>query len=158
LRNYYVAVWQGALNAIFGWTPERIDRWIEQYRKQLRPDDEVSMLYLKEPIWYVTRLLMPPQLAPPEERRLFQSLFDAIRPRGTFDATSITNYDWSAAKAQAVQILAEYGVKIPDWDWEENRTAVCAHCGCPISPDRLQLVPSATRCFDCQTKIERGRG
>jgi DnaK suppressor protein len=31
----------------------------------------------------------------------------------------------------------------------------CEHCGLPIEFHRLQLTPSATRCFDCQTTFER---
>jgi hypothetical protein len=31
----------------------------------------------------------------------------------------------------------------------------CERCGQPISPQRLQSVPSAVRCWDCQMQVER---
>jgi DnaK suppressor protein len=37
----------------------------------------------------------------------------------------------------------------------EGDYGVCGHCGLPIEFDRLQVTPSATRCFDCQTSFER---
>jgi RNA polymerase-binding protein DksA len=32
----------------------------------------------------------------------------------------------------------------------------CARCGRPISVDRLEAIPYATRCIDCQRLAERG--
>lgn len=31
---------------------------------------------------------------------------------------------------------------------------ICEMCGKPISPERLQAVPEATRCMSCQTRSE----
>ena len=31
----------------------------------------------------------------------------------------------------------------------------CERCGQPISPQRLQSVPNAVRCWDCQMEVER---
>jgi RNA polymerase-binding protein DksA len=32
----------------------------------------------------------------------------------------------------------------------------CQNCGRPISPERLEAIPWATRCIDCKRKEERG--
>lgn len=37
----------------------------------------------------------------------------------------------------------------------EATSSTCQGCGRPISPDRLQQVPSATRCWDCQMQAEK---
>jgi hypothetical protein len=33
----------------------------------------------------------------------------------------------------------------------------CQRCGRRISSNRIQLMPSATHCWECQTELERGR-
>ena len=38
---------------------------------------------------------------------------------------------------------------------QEGRYGRCEHCQLPIEFHRLQVAPSATRCFDCQTSFER---
>src|SRR5712691_5960168 len=35
---------------------------------------------------------------------------------------------------------------------------VCANCGQPIPPERLEARPEATQCVDCQRRTETGRG
>jgi DnaK suppressor protein len=32
----------------------------------------------------------------------------------------------------------------------------CQNCGQPISPERLEAIPWATRCIDCKRREERG--
>lgn len=39
-------------------------------------------------------------------------------------------------------------------DWPEARP--CQECGRPIPPERLEALPEALRCVDCQQKIDRG--
>ncbi|HEY6957525.1 MAG TPA: TraR/DksA C4-type zinc finger protein [Candidatus Limnocylindria bacterium] len=33
----------------------------------------------------------------------------------------------------------------------------CVDCGKPIAPERLEAVPEAARCIDCQRRADRGR-
>ncbi len=43
-------------------------------------------------------------------------------------------------------------------EWHENgHRGLCEDCLQPINPKRLVIVPSATRCVDCEKKRERGR-
>lgn len=39
-------------------------------------------------------------------------------------------------------------------DWPEARP--CRECGRPIPPERLEALPEAVRCVDCQQRIEMG--
>jgi DnaK suppressor protein len=39
---------------------------------------------------------------------------------------------------------------------EEGTYGICQSCGRPISADRLEAIPWATRCIDCQRREERG--
>ena len=39
----------------------------------------------------------------------------------------------------------------------EGTYGVCAHCGKPINPARLQARPSSTLCIDCQQLQDAGR-
>jgi DnaK suppressor protein len=34
---------------------------------------------------------------------------------------------------------------------------VCLRCGKPVAPGRLEALPWAAHCIDCQTAIDRGR-
>ncbi|MGH3048103.1 MAG: TraR/DksA family transcriptional regulator, partial [Gaiellaceae bacterium] len=39
----------------------------------------------------------------------------------------------------------------------ENGTyGICVRCGSPIAEERLEAIPYATRCIDCQRLAERG--
>ena len=40
---------------------------------------------------------------------------------------------------------------------DEGRYGICAECGQPISPERLEARPEATLCIDCQRRQEAGR-
>jgi RNA polymerase-binding protein DksA len=40
---------------------------------------------------------------------------------------------------------------------EEGTYGICASCGQPISPERLEARPEATLCVDCQRRQEAGR-
>lgn len=39
---------------------------------------------------------------------------------------------------------------------EDGTYGMCQNCGQPISPERLEAMPWATRCIDCKRKEERG--
>jgi RNA polymerase-binding protein DksA len=39
---------------------------------------------------------------------------------------------------------------------EDGTYGLCQNCGQPISPERLEAMPWATRCIDCKRKEERG--
>jgi len=39
---------------------------------------------------------------------------------------------------------------------DEGTFGTCARCGLSISADRLEAIPYATRCIDCQRLAERG--
>ena len=39
---------------------------------------------------------------------------------------------------------------------EDGTYGICQNCGKPISPERLEAIPWATRCIDCQRREERG--
>jgi DnaK suppressor protein len=41
---------------------------------------------------------------------------------------------------------------------EEGRFGACESCGAPIADDRLQAVPWALLCVECQSAGERGEG
>ena len=47
------------------------------------------------------------------------------------------------------------GADVPDaGEWEQ--VVVCEICRQPISPERLEIVPGATRCTACQDATDRG--
>jgi RNA polymerase-binding protein DksA len=39
---------------------------------------------------------------------------------------------------------------------EAGTYGLCQNCGQPISPERLEAIPWATRCIDCKRREERG--
>jgi RNA polymerase-binding protein DksA len=39
---------------------------------------------------------------------------------------------------------------------ESGTYGLCQRCGKPISPERLEAIPWATRCIDCKRREERG--
>lgn len=39
----------------------------------------------------------------------------------------------------------------------QNGTGFCVRCGDDIEPERRAAMPSARRCVECQTLIERGK-
>ena len=39
---------------------------------------------------------------------------------------------------------------------EAGTYGLCQSCGRPISPERLEAIPWATRCIDCKRREERG--
>lgn len=39
---------------------------------------------------------------------------------------------------------------------EEGTYAICEHCVRPIAIERLDAIPYAARCAECQSKVERG--
>lgn len=38
---------------------------------------------------------------------------------------------------------------------EAGSYGACVDCGAPIAPERLDAVPQAARCIDCQRRVER---
>jgi RNA polymerase-binding protein DksA len=40
---------------------------------------------------------------------------------------------------------------------DDGSFGVCLRCGRPIAPGRLEALPWAAHCIDCQTAIDRGR-
>jgi DnaK suppressor protein len=39
--------------------------------------------------------------------------------------------------------------------FEDGTYGLCTNCGCPIDPARLEALPYAQLCLDCQSKQER---
>jgi len=37
---------------------------------------------------------------------------------------------------------------------EDGTYGMCDRCGSPINPERLEVIPYATLCIDCQDKVE----
>jgi DnaK suppressor protein len=40
---------------------------------------------------------------------------------------------------------------------DDGRYGTCVRCGRPIAPERLEALPWAARCIECQTIVDRGR-
>ncbi len=38
-----------------------------------------------------------------------------------------------------------------------GKYGICDNCGQPIAPERLEVMPSATLCIACQSKLEKKR-
>ena len=38
---------------------------------------------------------------------------------------------------------------------DQGTYGLCSHCGQPIDPARLEVLPEATLCFECKTSLER---
>ena len=39
---------------------------------------------------------------------------------------------------------------------DDGTYGTCARCGQPIAPERLEVLPWAAHCIDCQTLVDRG--
>jgi DnaK suppressor protein len=40
---------------------------------------------------------------------------------------------------------------------EDGTFGTCIRCGRPVAPDRLEALPWAAHCIDCQRDVDRGR-
>lgn len=60
-----------------------------------------------------------------------------------------------ALRERAVQHLAQVDAALARL--RDGTFGRCARCGRPIAPDRLEALPWAAHCIDCQTAIDRGQ-
>lgn len=60
-----------------------------------------------------------------------------------------------ALRERAVQHLAQVDAALTRL--RDGTFGRCARCGRPIAPDRLEALPWASHCIDCQTAIDRGQ-
>ncbi len=60
-----------------------------------------------------------------------------------------------ALRERAVQHLAQVDAALARL--RDGTFGRCARCGRPIAPDRLEALPWASHCIDCQTAIDRGQ-
>ena len=59
---------------------------------------------------------------------------------------------------ERLRLAQEVGRTIRDVFGEvrpETAPRNCERCGRPIPPERIQAIPKAVRCWDCQTEVER---
>lgn len=59
-----------------------------------------------------------------------------------------------ALRERAIQHLAQVDAALARLD--EGAFGVCIRCGREIAPGRLEALPWAAHCIDCQTAIDRG--
>ena len=43
------------------------------------------------------------------------------------------------------------------WPLDAGTYGVCVTCGQPIAPERLEAMPAAAHCIDCQRELSRAR-
>jgi DnaK suppressor protein len=60
-----------------------------------------------------------------------------------------------ALRDRAVQHLAQVDAALARLD--DGTFGVCLRCGREIAPGRLEALPWAAHCIDCQTAIDRGQ-
>lgn len=62
-----------------------------------------------------------------------------------------------ADKAQAEELqISEVKKQHAVFKQTEISRLYCVDCGDPIPEERRQAVPGCRRCYDCQTRVERG--
>ncbi len=116
-RPYYEGVWRGVLGNWLRWPEERIERFIRSYDADL--DDRGNVwFYREDAIWYVTRFLIPRQLArrlaPKSYNQLDGAMASAI---GTgLEMERNPAFDWEAARERVEAVLAAYGESLPGPD------------------------------------------
>jgi len=65
-------------------------------------------------------------------------------------------YEWELTLAMSQQAQARIEtVRQALQKCEEGRYGLCEHCGNPINPERLEILPLATLCINC---ARSGRG
>ena len=72
------------------------------------------------------------------------------------DATEVFTRERNIAlRNNAQELLAQVEAALHRLD--EGTYGVCARCGREIATERLEALPSATLCINCQSEVERGR-
>jgi DnaK suppressor protein len=72
------------------------------------------------------------------------------------DATEVFSRERDLAlRSNAEDLLEQVEAAIKRID--EGRYGICARCGQPIAPDRLEALPYAIYCITCQSKVEHER-
>ncbi len=88
-----------------------------------------------------------------EAKEEYQDIIDAIREEG----------DIAAAELQESTILAIAEIKAREVEQidaaieriEQGEYGICIECGDWITPARLEVMPYALRCRECQERIEK---
>jgi DnaK suppressor protein len=60
-----------------------------------------------------------------------------------------------ALRERAMQHLAQVDAAMSRLD--DGTFGTCARCGRPIAPERLEALPWAAHCIECQTILDRGQ-
>jgi DnaK suppressor protein len=60
-----------------------------------------------------------------------------------------------ALRDRAIAHLAQVDAALARLD--EGAFGRCTRCGNPIAPERLEALPWAAHCIDCQTALDRGQ-
>lgn len=75
-------------------------------------------------------------------------------------AVAVAGIEEAAAVAAGFVLLGAYSVgeNVDDVRVADVPVRPCAGCGRPISPERLEALPEATRCVPCQQRAESASG
>lgn len=93
------------------------------------------------------------QILEKEAKEEYQELIDTIREEGDVAAAElqeITILAFAEMKAKEVEQIDEAIEKI-----EQGEYGVCIECGDWITPARLEVMPYALRCKECQERMEK---
>ncbi len=72
------------------------------------------------------------------------------------DASDVVSRDLNLAlRSNSRDLLTQVEAALRRLD--EGTYGVCARCGNPINPERLEALPYATYCITCQSEIEHQR-
>jgi DnaK suppressor protein len=72
------------------------------------------------------------------------------------DASEVVTRDVNLAlRGNSQDLLAQVEAALLRMD--DGTYGVCARCGQPINPDRLEALPYATYCITCQSEVEHQR-
>jgi len=72
------------------------------------------------------------------------------------DATEVFDRERDLAlRSNSQELLAQVDAAIERMN--EGRYGTCARCGQPIAPDRLEALPYAIYCINCQSIVEHER-
>lgn len=72
------------------------------------------------------------------------------------DASEVVTRDLNLAlRSNSEDLLAQVEAALQRID--DGTYGVCARCGQPINPERLEALPYATYCITCQSEIEHQR-
>lgn len=108
-REAYLAAWARMLPPLLGWSDEQTATWSRQWEPQM--NDEYSLFFHEDPIWYVVPLLIPDgvtsRLGPMQRVALERRINHAVIDEPAF-AWSSPDVDWAAARARVARVLADY--------------------------------------------------